>query len=204
MFSTPPPSGRSTLGHPSGAGNYSPLDLLAIECEVRGKGMAHKVDESPTAVLLVEDDELVKLVANDILAEAGFRVIEARNAREALMILESQPNIRIVFTDWNMPGELDGLGLALQVHERWPQVAVLVTSGKMYPMPSQLPQGVRFIAKPYRPSALVDEVKQMLSRVIGIEQGASVMPEGIVMHSPVTAEIGGQGIAAAIPEPDKS
>ena len=167
--------------------------------------MTFKVDNAPVAILVVEDDILVRMIASDILTEAGFRVMEAHDAQEAMTLLEARADVRVVFTDWNMPGEIDGLGLARLVCRRWPDVGVIVTSGKMRPAPGDLPAGVRFISKPYRPSALIKEIEAMLPESADeVAQGAPVVPEGIAMQSPVMAEIGGMGIAAAQPEPDKT
>ena len=90
-----------------------------------------------------------------------------------------------------MPGEIDGVGLARLVRRRWPEVGVIVTSGKMRPAPGDLPAGVRFLSKPYRPSALIEEINAMvgvLGRTDEVAQGAPVVPEGIAMQSPVMAE----------------
>jgi len=113
--------------------------------------------------------------------------------------------VRVVFTDWNMPGEIDGLGLARLVRRRWPDVGVIVTSGKMRPAPGDLPEGVRFLSKPYRPSALIEEIEIMVQgSADDVAQGAPVLPVGVAMQTPVTAEVGGMGIAAAAPEADKT
>ena len=167
--------------------------------------MTFKVDNAPVAILVVEDDILVRMIASDILTDAAFRVMEAHDAQEAMTLLEARADVRVVFTDWNMPGEIDGLGLARLVCRRWPDVGVIVTSGKMRPAPGDLPAGVRFIAKPYPPSALIEEIEAMLPESADeVAQGALVVPEGMAMQSPVMAEIGGMGIAAAQPEPDKT
>lgn len=157
-----------------------------------------------TEILVVEDEVLLRMMADDILTDAGFRVVEARDAEEAMTLLEARTDVRVVFTDWNMPGEIDGVGLAHLVRKRWPAVGIIVTSGKMQPAPGDLPEGVKFLLKPYRPSTLIEEVEALMSGSEGVEQGASVLPEGMVMQSPVMAEIGGQGIAAAVPEADKT
>ena len=167
--------------------------------------MTLEVDNAPVAILVVEDDILVRMIASDILTDAGFRVMEAHDAQEAMTLLEARTDVQVVFTDWNMPGEIDGLGLARLVRRRWPEVGVIVTSGKMRPAPGDLPAGLRFLAKPYRPSALIEEIEAMVQGSADeVVQGAPVLPEGIAMHTPVTAEIGGIGIAAAQPEPDKT
>jgi CheY-like chemotaxis protein len=167
--------------------------------------MTIKVDSGPVAILVVEDDILVRMIASDILTDAGFRVMEAHDAQEALTLLESRADVQVVFTDWNMPGEIDGLGLARLIPERWPEVGVIVTSGKMRPASGDLPAGVRFLEKPYRPSALIEEIEAMVQRSADeVAQGSPVLPKGIAAHSPLMAEIGGIGIAAAQREPDKT
>src|SRR5829696_6022675 len=85
--------------------------------------------ESSAAVLVVDDEALLRMLASDVLEEAGFEVVEAASADAALVALQSHPEIRVVFTDVDMPGSLDGLGLARVVQERWPGIGVLVVSG---------------------------------------------------------------------------
>ena len=166
--------------------------------------MTIEVGRGPAAILVVEDDVLVRMIASDILTDAGFRVYEAHDAQEAMTLLEARTDVRVVFTDWNMPGEIDGLGLARLVSKRWPEIGVIVTSGKMRPVPRDLPVGVRFLSKPYRQSALIEEIEALIPHSAEIPHGAPVLPEGIAMHTPVTAEVGGIGIAAAQREPDKT
>jgi CheY-like chemotaxis protein len=167
--------------------------------------MASKADNGSVAILVVEDDVLVRMIASDIFVDAGFRVTEAHDAQEALALLEARADVQVVFTDWNMPGEIDGIGLAHLVRRRSPSVGVIVASGKMLPSPGDLPAGVRFISKPYRPSALIEEIKAIVQGSADeVAQGAPVLPEGVAMRSPVMAEIGGMGIAAAQPQPDKT
>ena len=107
--------------------------------------------DNPLVILLVEDEVLVRMVAADVLEDAGFTVLESTNAEEALRLLETRPDVQVLFTDVNMPGALDGLGLAQTVHERSPEVGILIGSGRIRPDPGELPPGTRFIAKPYAP-----------------------------------------------------
>ena len=67
--------------------------------------------DNPLVILLVEDEVLVRMVAADVLEDAGFTVLESTNAEEALRLLETRPDVQVLFTDVNMPGALDGLGL---------------------------------------------------------------------------------------------
>ncbi len=84
-----------------------------------------------------------------MIEDAGFEVIEAASADEAIRILESRSDIRVVFTDVHMPGTMDGLKLAQAVRNRWPPIKIIVTSGRDLATEHDLPEGGRFLAKPY-------------------------------------------------------
>ena len=103
------------------------------------------------AVLIVEDEPLVRMGAVNIIEDAGFEVIEAASAEEAMRILECRSDIRVVFTDIHMPGSMDGLKLAHAVRNRWPPIKIIVTSGRDLITKQDLPKGGRFFAKPYDP-----------------------------------------------------
>src|SRR4029079_6706893 len=85
---------------------------------------------SPT-VLVVEDEMVLRMRAVDIVEDAGFNSLEAVNADEALSILESRSDISLLFTDIQMPGNLDGLKLAHAVHKRWPAIKIILVSGQV-------------------------------------------------------------------------
>jgi len=89
-----------------------------------------------------------------MIEDAGFEVLEAANADEAILILENRSDIRIVFTDVHMPGSMDGLRLAHAVRDRWPPIKLIVTSGQMMVSESELPTGGRFFSKPYQASEI--------------------------------------------------
>ena len=99
--------------------------------------------------LIVEDDLLVRMLAVDIAEEAGFSVLQAVDADEAIEVLQKRADIRVVFTDIDMPGSMDGLELAHAIRHRWPPIQVVLTSGKMRPAADELPDRCRFIPKPY-------------------------------------------------------
>jgi CheY-like chemotaxis protein len=107
--------------------------------------------------------------AVEVVEQAGFTAIEARDADEAVVLLESLSDITLLFRDVNMPGSMDGLKLAHAVRDRWPPIKILVVSGKQRLQSSDLPSNSCFIGKPYQTSALVDELRSMagspLSRV---------------------------------------
>jgi CheY-like chemotaxis protein len=83
-------------------------------------------------ILVVEDEILVRLTAVAIAEDAGFEVLSATTADEALSILEARTDVRLVFTDVQMPGSMDGLRLAHAVRDRWPPVELIVTSGRRH------------------------------------------------------------------------
>jgi CheY-like chemotaxis protein len=111
------------------------------------------------AVLIVDDEPLVRLCAVETVADAGFEVIEAANADEAIRILESRSDIHVVFTDVHMPGSMDGLKLAHAVRNRWPPIKIIVTSGREKVAEQDLPAGGRFVAKPYDPTEIKDVLR---------------------------------------------
>jgi CheY-like chemotaxis protein len=113
-------------------------------------------------ILVVEDEALVRLDAIDMLNDAGFRVIEATNADEAIAILEKRPDIRVVVTDIQMPGSMDGLKLAATIRNRWPPIALIVTSGRVSVKPQDLPERGRFLPKPYTGLNLVEAIQAAL------------------------------------------
>jgi CheY-like chemotaxis protein len=100
-------------------------------------------------VLVVEDELLLRIDAAEMIAEAGFDVVEAGNADEAIAILEGRPDIHIVFTDIQMPGSMDGLKLVRFIRGRWPPIKLVATSGLMVVPDGDLPEGGVFIGKPY-------------------------------------------------------
>ena len=112
------------------------------------------------AVLIVEDESLVRLGAVRSIEEAGFEVIEAANADEAIRILENRSDIRVVFTDIHMPGSMDGLKLAHAVRNRWPPIKIIVTSGRSQVSEQELPEGGRFFAKPYEATQITDTIRE--------------------------------------------
>lgn len=106
-------------------------------------------NNGPPVVLLVEDEGLVRMAAADDLVDAGFSVLEAANADQAILMLETHPEISILFTDIDMPGSMDGIRLAHAVRERWPPVKLVLVSGHQSPAADLLPTESAFFAKPY-------------------------------------------------------
>jgi CheY-like chemotaxis protein len=108
-------------------------------------------------VLVVEDEPILRELSVLELEEAGYTVLEAGNAHAALWIMRSRRGVGLIFTDINMPGKMDGLDLARIVHDHWPHVKVIVTTGAGL-LPEETPEGGLFLAKPYSLSELSQTV----------------------------------------------
>jgi CheY-like chemotaxis protein len=115
------------------------------------------------AVLVVEDEPLILLDIADQLQREGFRVYEAMNADRAIELLMTHSDIRIVFTDIDMPGSMDGLKLAAAVRNRWPPVKIIVTSGARIVEITDMPDGSVFFSKPYNHLMVLRSMRDMLS-----------------------------------------
>ena len=87
-------------------------------------------------VLIVDDEPLQRMAVSDMLYDAGFWTVEASDADQAIRMLESRDDIRIVFLDIVMNHGMNGLELATVIRQRWPRVDIVLTSGKMYPFPT--------------------------------------------------------------------
>ena len=111
---------------------------------------------SKGVVLVVEDEPLVRMGAVDTIQEADYDTVEAVTADDAIRILEARKDIRIVFTDINMPGSMDGLKLAKAIRDRWPPIELILTSAFVKLRASDLPERGLFLAKPYLPEALAE------------------------------------------------
>jgi CheY-like chemotaxis protein len=112
-------------------------------------------------ILVVEDEVLVLMMAVSVAEDSGFEVLSAVTADEAIKILESRSDIRLVFTDVNMPGSMNGLRLAHAVRDRWPPVELLVTSALGNVTAKDLPARGRFLPKPYDVATLSETFQQL-------------------------------------------
>jgi CheY-like chemotaxis protein len=119
------------------------------------------MDNSPSQALImvVDDDVLERMGAADMFLDAGYRVLEAGNADEALRLFETNTDIRVLFTDVSMSGSMSGADLALDVAKRWPAIGIIMTSGR--PRPDKLPLSMRFHDKPYEPTAVLRQATAM-------------------------------------------
>lgn len=114
-----------------------------------------------TVILTVEDEPLVSEYLGEVLGDAGHQVVAAANADEAMAILESRDDVRIVITDINMPGSMDGLKLAAAVRGRWPPIKIIVTTGRQVPRNDEMPDGASFLPKPYEPRSILSAVQRV-------------------------------------------
>tara|TARA_R110002020_G_scaffold14062_4_gene49953 strand:+ start:3330 stop:3716 length:387 start_codon:yes stop_codon:yes gene_type:complete len=114
-----------------------------------------------TVVLVVEDEALVRMDIVSQLEDEGFIVREANNADAAIVILETDPSVSILFTDIDMPGSMDGLKLSAAVRDRWPPVKIVVTSGHRLVQITDMPDGSVFHAKPYRHADVIASFREL-------------------------------------------
>jgi len=112
-------------------------------------------------VLVVEDEFLLRMDSVEILEDEGFEVIPAANADEAIAVLSARSDIRLVFTDIQMPGSMDGLKLARFVRNRWPPIKIVATSGHVPAGADDLPTGSVFLPKPYSGAELVSTLRDL-------------------------------------------
>jgi CheY-like chemotaxis protein len=118
---------------------------------------------SPT-VLVVENDPLLKLLTADIVEEAGFAALQAKDAGKALSILAAHPDIVTLITDVRISDGMDGIKLAHVARERWPLMQIIGVSADGRVSEADFPAGSRFFRKPYPPHILVSAI-QTMSRV---------------------------------------
>lgn len=112
------------------------------------------------AVLVVEDEPLVRLCVAMTLEHAGFKVYEAANADDAVGLLAECVDIGVLFTDIDMPGPMDGVALAHYAHSYRP-IGIIVTSGHRRIAVEDLPPDAIFIEKPFRPADVLETLRAM-------------------------------------------
>jgi len=115
-------------------------------------------------VLVVEDEFLLRMDAVEMIAGAGFEAVAAANADQAIEILESRRDISVVFTDIQIPGSMDGLKLARAIRGRWPPIKIVATSGRAIAADVDLPEGGRFLPKPYHPLQVAGILRELTDR----------------------------------------
>jgi CheY-like chemotaxis protein len=116
----------------------------------------------PAVILVVEDEMMLRMRAVDMVEDAGYTPVEAVDADGAVAILESRSDIALMVTDIQMPGSMDGLGLAHAVHERWPSIKIIVVSGRLKQPNIDLPADSRFFGKPLEAVEMIAQMRSMI------------------------------------------
>ncbi|WP_406857207.1 response regulator [Alsobacter sp. KACC 23698] len=114
-------------------------------------------------ILVVDDQLLVRFVMADMLAENGFDVIQAGDAGKALSLIDGLPDLAAVVSDIEMPGAVDGTQLARTIRRAWPDLPVVIVSGR-HESPPDLPDGIPFLEKPVSERLLVALLRQMTQK----------------------------------------
>jgi CheY-like chemotaxis protein len=148
-----------------------PADFRAnVATKGARKGYASELEDGNVkkwiAALVVEDEALLRFDLAQSLEEEGCTTFEASNSTDAITILETHPEIAVVFTDIQMPGTMDGLALSHYVRQRWPPTIIVVSSGHCTPTGNEMASGAVFMPKPYAPHALssvLDGIRRQLS-----------------------------------------
>ena len=125
--------------------------------------MGQKIESIGRLVLVVEDEAIIRMSAVSLVEEHGFEAIEAGSADEAIEILEKHPEIRVVFTDIQMAGSMDGLQLAAYAKNRWPPLKFIIVSGERKPGKDELPLDSIFFAKPYDIGTIRETLSQFFA-----------------------------------------
>ncbi|KQU01001.1 response regulator receiver protein [Methylobacterium sp. Leaf469] len=120
--------------------------------------MSAKRAPESSAILVVKDDDLVRTVAVELLEDAGYAVIEARHADEAWFILHERSDIGVLFTDVDMPGSMCGATFAGKVHQSWPDIRLILTSGRRRFADQEIPEGGLVLQKPYSAVQVIDVI----------------------------------------------
>ena len=114
-----------------------------------------------SVILTVEDEFMVREYLGEILAETGHTIIAASNADEAISVLEARNDIRIIITDINMPGSMDGLKLAAAVRDKWPPIKIIIATGRGRPASHEMPSEALFVPKPYDQATVISAVARL-------------------------------------------
>jgi CheY-like chemotaxis protein len=122
--------------------------------------LGQEAKSAPATILVVEDEVLVRMLIADQLRNAGYSVIEAADADEALALLAHTFNVRLVLSDVQMPGSMDGIGLARALRSAYPSVKVLLASGKAAMLDEVQHDG--FFPKPYDVAQIVNRIEALI------------------------------------------
>jgi DNA-binding NtrC family response regulator len=110
--------------------------------------------------LVVDDEPLIRMDTADMVADEGFAVVEARTAEEAFRYLENHQSLKLVVTDIETGGSMNGCQLAWEVSRRWPTICVVVASGAVRPANGDLPPSAIFVAKPISADVVHEAIEE--------------------------------------------
>lgn len=113
------------------------------------------------SILIVEDEAIIRFELVDFFEDAGYHVFEAESADQAIAILDRHDRIRVVLTDIDMPGSMNGLRLAHYIRERYPPTLLLLVSGRVTVPEAELPTHSAFLSKPFDPARLMRTIDEM-------------------------------------------
>lgn len=105
---------------------------------------------------------LLRMLAVEMVEDAGYCSLAAADAVTALAVLESRADIALLLTDIQMPGSMDGLKLAHAVHARWPPIKIILVSGQLRLASADMPPDSRFFAKPLQYDRMIAEMRDMI------------------------------------------
>jgi len=124
--------------------------------------VAMTYDQNAPFTLVVDDDLMIRMDACDILADAGFRQLEAGDVAEAIAVLEGHADeVVLLFTDVQMPGDRNGFDLARETSRRWPDIKILVSSGAARPREDDMPAGAIFVGKPFSADVVYQRLQEL-------------------------------------------
>ena len=116
-------------------------------------------------ILVVEDEEAIRLLLTEYLRDCGYRVVEAGNVVEARAVLNAGTAVDLVFSDVNMPGAENGFALAKWLHQHHPDTKVLLTSGGLHPLEKIRDLREPLMTKPYTYSSVLRRIQSLLRQV---------------------------------------
>jgi len=120
---------------------------------------------APIVVIVVEDEPLIRSIVLATFEDAGFVALEAADAADAIRILQLEADhVDALFTDVNMPGQMNGVMLAKHIRQNWPWIGLLIASGQVIPEVGDLPEDSRFFRKPYDLKMVVTGLRETIRR----------------------------------------
>lgn len=123
--------------------------------------MANRNPMSRSTVLIVEDDPLLRMLAADVVSDAGLVSLEASGADEAQEILRQRSDIGVLFTDIDMPGSMDGIGLAHWAKSEQESIKIIITSGHSTVDGAEGSDTWIFVPKPYDIDRVTEKIKHL-------------------------------------------